>query len=291
MSSHWLQPDSVHWTCQDNLSHESTYSVIGARITSQRLKHVVISDQASAPPHQRNINCPVRPPIIFQPDRHVHSPQAGTTSSITVFPYVFIPSITSLDASMAAKSQISATSRSLIDDSPNENQFIAKRGRSNSPPFSRAIFYDPVHCTTQIRRVKNDGESIPTPQRPIGAAESKAASSLPLSLNLSHRIYTKFQPRKTSDLRKYQKIKISASSRLVTIYVDHETETEPTADSVGSDGRSNPVLTRLHLDRAGLWSQILRRTHLLDTCYVRNAPTSSSESSSETKLPEVKCTA
>lgn len=133
------------------------------------------------------------------------------------------------------KSPTSATDKS-DDQFLSEGQLLKDQERTNSPPFSRAVFYNPNEKTTQVRRAKN------------------------------------------IDKTSYQEIKIPASNWLVTIYVDAETESKPTTKAV-EDGRSNIVLTQLHLNRVGFWGQILRRVGLLSTCYVMNAPPLSEASS------------
>lgn len=148
---------------------------------------------------------------------------------------------------------------------PNDHQHIKNRGRSNSPPLSRAVFYNPDAKTTQIRRGKDIGQ-------PILSLKNH-------SLHRTHII--------SIDLGKWEKIKIPAQNRLVTIFVDAETESKPTIHSAAQDGRSNVVLTRLQMDRVGLYGQFLRRVGLLKTCYVRNAPPVS-ETSSQSEVNGVK---
>lgn len=86
-------------------------------------------------------------------------------------------------------------------------------------------------------------------------------------------------PNIATDLSGYQKLKIPAQNRLVAIFVDADTESEPTTENVAPDGRSNVVLTHLHLHRLGVYAQILRRIGLLSTCYVKNVPPLSETSS------------
>ena len=47
---------------------------------------------------------------------------------------------------------------STDDPNPGERQSLAKRGRVNSPPLSRAVFYDARHKKAEVRRGKNVGE-------------------------------------------------------------------------------------------------------------------------------------
>ena len=79
----------------------------------------------------------------------------------------------------------------------------------------------------------------------------------------------------------YQKVKLPARSKQVTLFVDEETESKLTIQSTGRDGQSNILLAQLYLDRLGPSGQIFRFLGMLSTLYVKNAgPTS--ETSSQT---------
>lgn len=67
-----------------------------------------------------------------------------------------------------------------------------------------------------------------------------------------------------------QEMKLPARSKQVTIFVDKETESKLTIESM-SEGQSNVLLARLHLDRLGPYGQIFRFFGLLSTLYVLNA--------------------
>ena len=68
----------------------------------------------------------------------------------------------------------------------------------------------------------------------------------------------------------YQKVKLPARSKQITLFVDEETESRITTQSTGNDGQNNVLLARLHLDRLGLYGQIFRFLGLLSTLYVIN---------------------
>ena len=65
-----------------------------------------------------------------------------------------------------------------------------------------------------------------------------------------------------------QEMKLPARKTQVALFVDEETESKLTIQSTGSDGQSNVLLARLHLDRLDTSSQILRFFGLLSTLYV-----------------------
>ena len=79
----------------------------------------------------------------------------------------------------------------------------------------------------------------------------------------------------------YQKVKLPARRRQVTLFVDEETETKLTTRSTRSDGQSNILLAQLYLDRLGPYGQIFRFLGMLSTLYVKNAGPIS-ETSSQT---------
>ena len=81
-----------------------------------------------------------------------------------------------------------------------------------------------------------------------------------------------------SDLNECQKVDLPKCKQ-VTIYVDPETESEPTTASKGESGRSNVVLATLYLDRLGAYGQVLRVLGLLSILYVMNAAPRSETSS------------
>ena len=68
----------------------------------------------------------------------------------------------------------------------------------------------------------------------------------------------------------YQKVKLPARDKQITLFVDEETGSKLTTQSTGSDGQNNVLLLRLHLDRLGLYGQIFRFLGLLSTLYVMN---------------------
>ncbi len=154
------------------------------------------------------------------------------------------------------------TALSGPDDQPVlDSQLLKNRGRTNSPPLSRAVFYNPNEKRTEVRRVTSNGQ--------FSISDLSEASLT----------------RTIADQDSHQKVKIPSKNRLVTIFVDPETESKPTTESAAQDGRSNVVLTQLHLDQLGLYGQILRYAGLLSTCYVTNAPPLS-EVSSQTNLQD-----
>ncbi|KAF6226435.1 hypothetical protein HO133_009301 [Letharia lupina] len=79
----------------------------------------------------------------------------------------------------------------------------------------------------------------------------------------------------------YQKVKLPARSKQVTLFVDEETQSKLTTRSTGRDGQSNVLLAQLYLDRLGPYGQIFRFLGLLSTLYVMNAGPLS-ETSSQT---------
>lgn len=81
------------------------------------------------------------------------------------------------------------------------------------------------------------------------------------------------------DLDKYKKVALPKQRKRVTIFVDPETESQPTAESTAPDGQSNVVLAKLYLDRLGRYDQLLRFLGLLSTLYVMNAEPWSESSS------------
>lgn len=69
----------------------------------------------------------------------------------------------------------------------------------------------------------------------------------------------------------YQKVKLPARSKQVSLFVDGETESQLTTRSTGRDGQSNVLLAQLYLDRLGPYGQIFRFLGMLSTLYVMNA--------------------
>ena len=68
---------------------------------------------------------------------------------------------------------------------------------------------------------------------------------------------------------------------VVTIFVDPETESNPTISNMDAEGYSNLLLVKLHLDRLGTINRILWFFGFIKTIYVMNAPLEWSESSSQ----------
>ena len=66
-------------------------------------------------------------------------------------------------------------------------------------------------------------------------------------------------------------IELPPKHEQVTIFVDPETESEPTTESRREDGQSNVILATLYLIRLGAYHRVLRTLGLLSTLYVLNA--------------------
>lgn len=69
----------------------------------------------------------------------------------------------------------------------------------------------------------------------------------------------------------YQKMKLPARSKQVTLFIDGKEESQLTTKSAGEDGQSNVMLAQLYLDRLGPSAQIFRFFGMLSTLYVVNA--------------------
>lgn len=70
----------------------------------------------------------------------------------------------------------------------------------------------------------------------------------------------------------------------MTIFVDPDTESDPTTEHITAAGKSNVILATLFLDRLGALNHVLRLIGVLSTSYVyiMNAPIAGSESASLT---------
>ena len=56
----------------------------------------------------------------------------------------------------------------------------------------------------------------------------------------------------------------------ITIFVDPQTESEPTTENTAPNGHSNVMLAKLYLDRLGTLNHVLRYLGQLSTLYITN---------------------
>lgn len=68
-----------------------------------------------------------------------------------------------------------------------------------------------------------------------------------------------------------QAVELPPKRKQVTIFMDAETESEPTIHSKGSEGQNNIELATLYLDRLSKFQKFLRHLGKLSTLYVMSA--------------------
>ena len=126
-------------------------------------------------------------------------------------------------------------------------------GRSRSPPLKRVVTFDCDEKTVRVRTVKSIESKCPS---------IRFVSPLPLMFMAE------------LDPRGYQKLKLERRRSDVDIFVNSETESEPTTDGIDSHGHSNVLLARLFLDRLGYVNNFLRHIRLLSmsNIYLTNVP-------------------
>lgn len=77
----------------------------------------------------------------------------------------------------------------------------------------------------------------------------------------------------------YQKVKLPARKKQVTLFVDKETGSKLTTRSTGDQGQSNLLRAQLQLNHLDTLGQVFRFFGLLSTLYVINAGSLSETSS------------
>ena len=77
----------------------------------------------------------------------------------------------------------------------------------------------------------------------------------------------------------YQKVKLPARKKQVTLFVDKETGSRLTTRSTGDEGQSNLLRAQLQLNHLDTLGQVFRFLGLLSTLYVINAGSLSETSS------------